>query len=99
MVTTTTITNAYPGTSRLDAARARLTITRVENGVHNIYSFPVAGGEPVRISDNIMQGVTYSSALAAGPDHLISASDERRSDIWLIEAKPLSTETSTRRRP
>jgi serine/threonine protein kinase len=98
-LTTATVTNGFPGTSRLDAARGRLTITRVDNGVHNIYSVPVAGGDPVRISDNIMQGVTYAGALAVGANHLLSASDERRLDIWLIEARPVTTDASARRRP
>jgi Tol biopolymer transport system component len=90
-VTAGTITGAFAATSRLHVARRVLYITRIENGVHNLYEFPLAGGPLKPLTRNGLPGVTFSGFYPVGPDALIGVRDERRQDIWLIQ------ESSTKR--
>jgi hypothetical protein len=80
-----TITSALVATTRLHAARRVLYVTRIENGVHNLYEFPLSGGPLKALTRNVLPGVTFSGFYPVGPDGLIGVRDERREDIWLMQ--------------
>jgi serine/threonine protein kinase len=80
-----TITKAFMSTSRLDAARRVLYVTRMENGVHNIHEFSLATGALKALTRNTLAGVTFSGFHPVGSERLVGTREERRQDIWLIQ--------------
>jgi hypothetical protein len=79
------ITHAFAGTTRLHAARRVMYVTRVENGVHNLYEFSFATGTTRALTRNALAGVTFSGFHPVGRDAVIGAREERRQDIWLSQ--------------
>jgi serine/threonine protein kinase len=79
------ITNAFIATTRLHAARRALYVTRIENGVHNVYEFAFSTGALKALTRNVLPGVTFSGFQPAGADRLVGSRQERRQDIWLIQ--------------
>jgi serine/threonine protein kinase len=78
------ITKAFVATTRLHPERRVLYVTRLENGVHNLYEFSLATGQLKALTKNTLSGVTFSGFAPAG-DAVIGVRDERRQDIWLIQ--------------
>ena len=80
-----TITNAFIATTRLHEARRALYVTRIENGLHNLYEFSFATGEVKALTRNTLPGVTFSGFQPVGADALVGSRQERRQDLWLIQ--------------
>jgi hypothetical protein len=80
-----TIAAAFVATTRLHAARRVLYVARIEDGVHNLYEFPLSGGPLKALTRNALPGVTFSGFYPVGTDGLIGVRDERREDIWLLQ--------------
>jgi Tol biopolymer transport system component len=81
------IDHAYISTSRLDPA-GTLTITRSDQGVHNVYRCDLATGALTRLTDNRFQGLTFSALVRAQPGVLVGVRHEVKRDVWLSEATP-----------
>ena len=92
----TTVQNGFVATARLDPERRSLLVTRVEQGAHNLYEVPFATGIARAITRNGMPGVTYSGFNAAA-GVIIGVREERREDIWLIQATGSRTGNSAGR--
>jgi Tol biopolymer transport system component len=85
------INAAFMGTARLHAAKRALYITRIENGVHNVFEFAIDTGALKALTRNTLPGVTFSGFHPVGSSALVGTREERRQDIWLIQ------ETGTKR--
>ena len=85
------INAAFMGTARLHAAKRALYITRMENGVHNVFEFAIETGALRALTRNTLPGVTFSGLHPVGASALVGTREERRQDIWLIQ------ETGTKR--
>ena len=81
------IERAYVSTARLDPA-GTLSITRSEQGVHNVYRCTLATGALTRITDNRFQGLTFSALVPVQPGVLVGVRHEVKRDIWLSQATP-----------
>jgi hypothetical protein len=75
------------GTARLDPA-GTLSITRSEQGIHNVYRCVIATGALTRLTDNRFQGLTFSALVPAQGGVLVGVRHEIKRDIWLSEAAP-----------
>ena len=80
-----TISQAFIATTRLDAATRTLYVTRVENGVHNLFEFSLATGSLKPLTRNTLAGVTFSGFHPLGSGSVVGTREERRQDIWLIQ--------------
>jgi serine/threonine-protein kinase len=81
------IDRAFVGTARLDPA-GTLSITRSEQGIHNVYRCVIATGALTRLTDNRFQGLTFSALVPAQGGVLVGVRHEIKRDIWLSEAAP-----------
>ena len=86
IATAGTISHAVIATSRLDASRGTLYLTRAEAGVHNVYGFAIGSGRLTQVTDNALPGVSFSGVRPAG-NSLIVVRNQRERDIWLIETQ------------
>ena len=81
------IERAHVSTARLDPA-GTLSITRSEQGVHNVYRCTLATGALTRITDNRFQGLTFSALVPVQPGVLVGVRHEVKRDVWLSQATP-----------
>lgn len=80
------VPSAFVSTARLDAAGRRLYVTRVVDGIHNVYAVPLDGnGQATAVTSNGVPGVTFSGIIPLGDDRLIVAQMVSRRDIWVSE--------------
>ena len=68
---------------RLSDGRSTILYTASEEGVHNVYELPLAGGAPRRITSNELPGRMFSGIEPLTDGSLVYAVNERRQDIWL----------------
>jgi Tol biopolymer transport system component len=78
-----TIEDAFVTTARLDGPGARLLITRMENGVHNIFALRIAGGGLQRLTENPLPGVSFAGIEPTASGAIVYSRPEWRRDIWL----------------
>lgn len=79
------VSRAFIATARLHAGRAALFVTRLDQGVHNLFELSLLTGALTPVTHNTLPGVTFSGFHPAGPATLIGSREERRQDIWLIQ--------------
>ena len=84
------VDKAFIATTRLDPFRGVVTLTRLDEGIHNLYEFPLATARLRRLTDNTLPGVSYSGVAPLGDGAWVAVRHEQRSDIWLLDAKPPS---------
>jgi Tol biopolymer transport system component len=81
------VTNAALATTRLHAARRVVYVTRLEQGAYNLSEFDLATGAVRAVTANVLPGVTFSGFTPAGAAAVVGIRQERRQDIWLLEAR------------
>jgi Tol biopolymer transport system component len=82
-----TISDAAGPAARLDPPRMRLFVTRVVDGVHNLFTLSLADGTWKRLTANEAPGVSYSGVHVLADGGLVFGREERKRDIWLVERK------------
>jgi serine/threonine protein kinase len=80
-----TIPSSFIATTRLDASRRVLYVTRSERGVHNLYEVSLDTGALKSLTRNTLAGVTFSGFHPVGSGALLGTREERRKDLWLIQ--------------
>jgi hypothetical protein len=80
------IAHASVLTLRIDPAGRLAYVTRAEQGIHNLYSVVLATGEMTRLTDNTLEGVSFSGVALAG-DQLVGVRHEQRRALWVIETR------------
>ena len=81
----TRIERALIATTRFDAARGVVYLTRSEAGIQNVYAYPLATGKLRRITNNARPGIAFSGVEPLAGDRLLGVTAEHQSDIWIGE--------------
>jgi hypothetical protein len=80
--------NVFLSSTRLDAERSLLYMTRSDEGVHNMYALSLGSGKLLSVTRNRNPDVTFSSVEPIGGGMVVVVRTERKSDIWLLDPKP-----------
>jgi serine/threonine protein kinase/Tol biopolymer transport system component len=83
-----TIDHGFAVTTRLVTGRALLYVTRSVDGIHNLYAFSLATGAMHAVTENGLPGVTFSAVEPLAGGDVIGVREERKKDVFLIEATP-----------
>ena len=70
-----------------DPTRARVLVTRNEQGVHNIYAVSLRDGALQKLTINETPGVSFSGIQPLRADAIVFAREERKRDIWVVQKK------------
>jgi Tol biopolymer transport system component len=76
--------DVFATTARLDSARRKLYVTRVVNGLHNLFSVSLDDGRARQISDNRLSLVTFCCTEVRPDGSIIYAQEEWRQDIYIM---------------
>jgi serine/threonine protein kinase/Tol biopolymer transport system component len=79
------VTHAWVATVRIDQSSGTLYVTRVENGVPNVYSFAPANAALVRVTDNTRAGIAFSGVVPLPRGAFLAIRSEHKSDVWMME--------------
>lgn len=71
-------------TTRLDAERRVLYLTRSEGVIHNLYAVSLATGALRRMTNNQLPAVSFSGVECLPNGRLLCVRDQKRQDIWII---------------
>ena len=85
--TVATIHDAAVPVVTLDLTRGRVLVTRIEQGVHNIYAVSVRDGATQKLTNNESPGVSFSGIQPLRADAIVFAREERKRDIWVVQRK------------
>jgi Tol biopolymer transport system component len=80
--------HAFDATARLDPDGRILYMTGIENGFHNLYTVSLDSRAVRRVTDNALQGVTFSGIAPLPTGGLIVVQNQRKRDVWVIETAP-----------
>jgi len=84
----------FDATIRLDAKQANLYATRVEDGVHNLFALSLTTRDLRRVTDNTRPGVTFSGIVPLESGDVLLVRQERKSDLFLMDALPSDAPTA-----
>jgi Tol biopolymer transport system component len=76
--------DVFPTTARVDGIRRKLYVTRVVNGIHNIFSVSLDDGRARQVSDNRLSLVTFCCTEVRPDGSIIYAQEEWRQDIYIL---------------
>jgi len=79
-----TVDRAFFATTRLDADRSVLYVTRSDGLVHNLYAVSLGSGELRRLTNNQFAAVTFSGIERLPNGRILCVRDQKRRDIWII---------------
>lgn len=77
------IDNALMATTRLSPAGRDLYVTRVEAGVHNVFSMALPGGQLRRVTDNQQRGVSFTGIVPLADGGIVYSRPQIRRDVYL----------------
>jgi serine/threonine protein kinase len=84
------VDRVFPATSRLDAARGLLYLTRSQDAIHNLFAFSLATHALRAVTTNTSLDVSFSGVEPLGGDRFVGVRDEKKTDIWLLDARPVA---------
>jgi hypothetical protein len=84
------VDRVFPATSRLDAARGLLYLTRSQDGIHNLFAFSLATHTLRAVTTNTSLDVSFSGVEPLGNDRFVAVRDEKKTDVWLLDARPVA---------
>lgn len=82
------VPRAFDATARLDPRSRVVYMTGTEQGIHNLYAMSLGDGLTRRVTDNALQGVTFSGIVPVPTGGLIVVQSQRKRDVWVIETTP-----------
>ena len=91
--------NVFISSTRLDAERSLLYLTRSDDGVHNMHALSLESWKLLSLTRNRNPDVTFSGVVPTGAGIVVGVRNERKSDIWLLDPKPAAASAPSRSGP